>query len=220
MRDDNSEWKQQDDEAQQFLTKEKIMQEKEKQQITPIGEAKWAHIHTPKTPFKDPTGKTQGDPKYQIDVVFEKDDPEWASWAKAVMEKLKSLPDQIDKRTGEVVRKQSPIKRELDEADEPTGRYYVTFRTSDKFKPGIFDRYGKVIPPDVLIGNGSKVRVNYIGNVYEAFGGGINFYLNAVQIVDLVDYKSRNAEGYGFKIEAESASVADPFADFKDDIPF
>lgn len=180
------------------------MSEKKERLVTPIGEAKWAHVHTPKAPFE---GK--GTPKYQIDVVFKQEDPEWSKWAKGVMERFKALPDQIEKSTGDKMQKKSPIKRELDENDQPTGRFYVTFKTTDKFKPGVFDTYGK--PVEKLVGNGSLVRVNYCENVFDGFGGGINFYLNAVQVVALVEYGNQTAEAYGFPVEAAPAEEEIPF---------
>lgn len=176
--------------------------------ITPVGEAKWAHIAKPKAPFKDEQGRTKGDPKYQIDVVFDpKADPTWAEWAKAVMAQIKALPEEVDKRTGDKMQKQNPIKRELDANDQPTGKFYVTFKTSEKFKPPMFDRYGKPLDENTMIGNGSKVRVAYVENVYTAFGGGINFYLNAVQVLELVELGNRSATSYGF--DAEAAPVED-----------
>ena len=196
-------------------TKETKMSEKKERKTTPVGEAKWAHIHNPKVAFVDEHGNKKGDPKYQIDVVFSKDDPMWAPWAKTVMENLRAMPEQIDKKGGVTLQKQTPIKRELDENDQPTGRFYVTFKTSDKFKPGVFDQYGKVMPETTLIGTGSKVRISYIENVYQGFGGGINFYLNAVQVVNLVEYKPQNAEAYGFPVESQDDSKPPD-----DDVPF
>jgi hypothetical protein len=172
------------------------MNEKEKR-ITPTGKAKWAHLVTPKQTVID--GKSVGDPKYQIDVVFDPKDPEWVKWLEDLTGKLKVLPVQIDKRTGEPLKKRNPIKRELDSTDEPTGKYYITFRTSDKFKPPIFDTYGREIKASV--GNGSKVKVAYTENTYVAFGGGISLYLNAVQVIELVEFVPRSAQFYGFDVE-------------------
>jgi hypothetical protein len=192
------------------------MTEKRERKVTPVGEAKWAHVHSPKAPFVDEYGKAKGEPKFQIDVVFSQEDSEWAEWAKNVMEVLRSLPEQIDKKTGNPIPKQTPIKRELDKEDNPTGRYYVTFKTSDKFKPGVFDLYGAKIPETSLIGNGSLVRVNYSENVYQTFGGGVNFYLNAVQVVKLVEYQSTTASGYGFPVDENRPAENDD----NDDVPF
>lgn len=161
------------------------MAEKEKRErkVTPIGLAKWAHLHKPKSPYKD-----KGEPKYQIDIVFDPKDLAWNAWAKELTESVK--------KAGE----QSPIKKELDDNDEPTGKYYVTFKTSDKFKPNVFDKHGQPLT-DAKIGNGSKVRISYMENEYKAFGGGINLYLNAVQVIELVEFQSYSAASYGFDVE-------------------
>ena len=37
-------------------------------------------------------------------------------------------------------------------------------------------------------------------NEYEAFGGGINLYLNAVQVMELVESGTYTAESYGFDV--------------------
>lgn len=158
--------------------------------VSPIGEAKWAHIHQPKAPFRE-NGQDKGEPKFQIDVVFEKTDPAWAAWAKAIMTRIRAMKA-----------KNVPIKEEMGLDDVPTGRFYVTFKSSQKYKPGVFDRYGLEITEDKLIGNGSKVRVNYTPNEYQGFGGGINFYLNAVQVIELVEYKPHDAKAYGFETES------------------
>ena len=186
---------------------------KKERLITPIGEAKWAHVQQPKAPFVDERGQSKGEPKYQIDVVFEERDPAWKAWAGAVMEKIKALPVQKNKSTGEPIPKQAAIKRELDEDDKPTGRWFATFKTGATFKPGLFDKFGKPLPETCLVGNGSKVRVCYSENTYDAFGGGLNFYLNAVQVIELVEYKPATAEGYGFEVEKE------PIADFPQEEP-
>ncbi len=156
---------------------------KKERKTTPVGFAKWAHIHKPKKPFQG-----VGNPKYMIDVIFDPKDPAWNAWAKSLSEAVKKAG------------KNSPLKKELDSNDEPTGNYYVTFKTSDKFPPTVFDKRGKVME-GVKIGNGSKVRVAYIENEYTSFGGGINLYLNAVQVQELVEFGSHTAEGYGFDVE-------------------
>ncbi len=202
---------------------------KKERLTTPIGEAKWAHIQQPKAAFTDERGVTKGEPKYQIDVIFSPDDPQWKEWSAKVMAQVRSLPQQKDKKTDQIVPKQIPIKKELNEDNLPTGRYYCTFKTGAAFKPGVFDKFGQIIPETKLIGNGSKVRVNYTENVFDGFGGGVNFYLNAVQVVELVEYKSQTAEGYGFEVEEPAAGEGSPFgvmgkpheqAEPGDDVPF
>lgn len=181
--------------------------EKRERKVTPVGEAKWAHLQKPKPPYE---GK--GDPKYQIDVFFDPANQEWKQWVEKVKTTLQTLPQQVNKKTGETVPKQSPIKKEFDSNDNPTGRLYVTFKTSDKFKPQVYDKFGQPYPDGTLVGNGSKVRVSYIENSFEAFGGGINFYLNAVQVLELVEYAAQTAKGYGFDVEEPpECSELEPF---------
>ena len=199
------------------------MAEKKVRLLTPVGFAKWAHVHTPKEGFVDKDGRSKGEPKYMIDVCFTADDPAWKTWAGALHSAIKALPVQTDKRTGEHIKKQVSIKRELDVDDKPTGRFYVTFKTGERFKPGVFDKFGVPIPDSILIGNESKVRVAYTTSEYAAFGGGIALYLNAVQVLELVEYRPQNAAGYGFDVaplETTTESGDDPFSDMLDDIPW
>jgi hypothetical protein len=174
---------------------------KKEKLTTPVGEAKWAHVQKPKDPYTDDKGRTQGESKYQIDVVFPANDPAWKDWGGKIMAQIKALPIQKNKATGVDLPHQIPIKKEFDENDQPTGRFYVTFKTGAAYKPNLFDKFGQLLPETVLVGNGSKVRVNYCENIYDAFGGGMNFYLNAVQVLELVEFKPATAEGYGFQVE-------------------
>lgn len=201
------------------------MTEKTKRLLTPVGFAKWAHVHTPKAAFQEKDGKPKGDPKYMIDVCFSADDPEWKAWATDLKDAIVAIPAQMDKHTGSPIAKQMPIKRELDIDDKPTGRYYVTFKTGEKFKPPVFDRFGMAIPDTIMVGNESKVRVAYSPVEYTAFGGGIAMYLNAVQVIDLVEYRASTADAYGFavaplEVSDIPASTGGAFDNFADDIPF
>ena len=205
---------------EQYQSQERQMAEKKVRLLTPVGFAKWAHIHTPKEGFVDKDGRSKGEPKYMIDVCFTADDPAWKTWGGALQHAIKAIPAQTDKRTGEPIKKQVSIKRELDIDDKPTGRFYVTFKTGAKFKPGVFDKFGASIPDSVLIGNESKVRVAYTPSEYTAFGGGIALYLNAVQVLELVEYRPQNAEGYGFDVVPMETKSGGVFDDMPDDIPW
>jgi hypothetical protein len=180
------------------------METKKERIVTPVGEARWAHVQKPKPAFDE-----RGEPHFQIDVVFDKDDPAWKQWATDLMARVKALPVKL--KAGEPMPHQTPIKKEVDQDDQPTGRFFVTFKTGAKFKPGLFDKYGKPLAETVLVGNGSKVRVNYTPSEYEGFGGGIALYLNAVQVLELVEYKAQTADAFGF--ECEKPVADDPFAE-------
>ena len=43
-------------------------------------------------------------------------------------------------------------------------------------------------PSNKRVGNGSKVNVSYFPKEYTVYGGGVKGYLNAVQVVDLIEY--------------------------------
>ena len=189
--------------------------------VTPIGEAKWAKVHKAAPGFK---GKGA---RFSIDVVFSKDDKEWAPLAASLMKQVRDMPIQKDK-DGDVVKKKYPVKQELDQDEKPTGRFLVSFHTGEQYPPDVLDKYDRPIPPEVLIGNGSKVRVAYVIKPYDGLGGGLTLYLNAVQVVELVEYRSRNSKFYGFPTETPPAGdAAEPGpgeeAETKDDsdtIPF
>jgi hypothetical protein len=170
--------------------------------LTPYGFAKWAHVHKAKAPYRP--GKP---PQYSIDVCFLESDPEWKTWAGEIMATIKAMPSQTDKKTGAVLPKQIPIKREFDKEENPTGRFYVTFKTGEKYPPGVFDRFGREIPKSVAVGNESRVQVSYVAVPFSEFGGGLALYLNAVQVWELVEYGGHSAASHGFKVE--SAPVDD-----------
>ena len=172
--------------------------------LTPVGEAKWAHVQEPKPGFTD-----KDDPKYCIDVVFDTDDKEWTEWAKGV----KKLADEAGGG--------NPVKWEkVKDPNDPqkkvkTGRLVASFHTSAKFKPGLFDYRGVPMDDETLIGNGSMVRINYSPKEYTGFGGGVTLYLNAVQVMDLVEFSKNSAADYGFEVDeaavAKAAELAAPF---------
>jgi hypothetical protein len=179
--------------------------EKKERLLTPVGEAKWAHVHIPKEPFAGDKDKGK---KYSIDVVFDPTDPAWKAWGADIKSRAPG---------GKGV----PIKQEKDEGDNPTGRYFSTFKTGEQYPPRVFDKYGKEIPKDVLIGNGSKVRVSFTPATYEGFGGGLTLYLSAVQVLELVEYKGRSADAYGFDVEQESTRAElPPGVPPEDELPF
>lgn len=187
------------------------MAEKKQRYVTPVGEAKWAWVHKAKAPF---AGDTDKGLKFMIDIVFDPKDPAWSKWGA----EFRTLAETLGGRGVKL-----PIKKEVDENDTPTGRLFTTFKTGEQYPPGVFDRYGNPIPSSVMIGNGSKVQVSYTMNYYEGFGGGINLYLSAVKVVDLVEYKGRSAEGYGFEVETAPAGVSSPSSPApapEDDLPF
>lgn len=173
---------------------------------TPVGEARWAWLTKPHAFMEN--GRETGAPKFSIDVFFNPEDPAWKEF--------------IAKLKGACGGKKLPFKWDEDEAGQKTGLVYASFKTGEKYRPNLFDKYGKRYEENApLVGNGSKVRVNFSPNEYTGFGGGINFYLNAVQIVDLIEYQTRDAKGFGFDVEPEPVGAAGQSAKApEDDLPF
>lgn len=182
------------------------MAEKKPQFTTPVGEARWAHLVKPRA-FQE-NGRDQGPPKYSIEVYFNPNDPAWKEFVAKVKTAAggKTLPFKFEKD---------------DETGEKTGLVYASYKTGEKFRPNMFDKYGQRMEDNISLGNGSKVRVNFGLNEYTGFGGGVNFYLNAVQVLDLIEYQSKDAKGYGFDVEPVPAGAAGaPQAQQEDDLPF
>src|SRR5262245_9961497 len=77
-----------------------------------------------------------------------------------------------------------PIKK-----DKKTGELSLEATSGEKFQPLLWDSNNNKIPPVTApqIGGGTKARLDVSINAYDGFGGGINLYLNAVQVIELVE---------------------------------
>ena len=109
------------------------------------------------------------------------------------------------------------------------GSITLVATSGEKFKPLAVDAKNQKLPADVIIGGGSKIKLNVTVNAYEGFGGGINLYINAVQVLELQQSAFgtspfEQAEGYsaplGYDHAADFSKAADQNADMDDDIPF
>jgi hypothetical protein len=102
--------------------------------------------------------------------------------------------------------------------------------SGEKYRPPVFDAKNRKVPTSVVIGGGSKIKLDVSVNAYEGFGGGINLYINAVQLLDLKESsfgKSNFEETEGFasddkdSTEGSFGSGETPSDDdMDDDIPF
>jgi hypothetical protein len=92
----------------------------------------------------------------------------------------------------------------------------VVFSFKSKIKPRLFDSQGKPITGDVAVGGGSVIKVSgAFGPYNKGANMGVALYLNAVQIIKLVEVSSSpfGAEEGGFVAAAQDddfpATVAD-----------
>lgn len=179
--------------------------EKQKPQASPKGIAKYPHLN------KTEIIKGIDTEKYSITLLVDPDDPVVEEWLgklekdmKAGCPKGTNLPfsDEIDKQT-----------------EKPTGMVQVKFKSA--YKPQVFDSKCQKLPEGVNVGGGSLVRVSFIESWYTAFGGGMNLYLQAVQVLDLKEYAGRDPEDLGFAPEEgfEGDQPPEEFSDKKEPEP-
>lgn len=168
--------------------------------ISPKGEVAWPHLRTPDMFF---VKRSTDAGKYNLTLVLDPEDEEVTAFADAVKSwaQKAGVPG-------------LPFKLE-------NGRLRVRFSTL--YPPPVFDSKRNLIPQDVEIGSGSIAKVAYSANKYDGFGGGINLYLNGVQVLEYVPYTGRDAESLGFG--EEEGFVPDPNTpkeepDDADNLPF
>lgn len=145
--------------------------------VSPRGIARFPYLTSPDTKF-DPEGK------YRVDLELDASERE-------AKEFLMSLDKDVAEFSKDARR---PFKR-----DDDSGMYIVRF--GSKFKPNVFDATRNRIPDEVNVGSGSVVKVAFEKHFYPGFGGGMNLYLKAVQVIELVEYGGPGAEAFGFEDE-------------------
>jgi hypothetical protein len=69
----------------------------------------------------------------------------------------------------------------------------LTLQATSDDRPPVFDAKNRRVPAKVIIGGGSTIRLDVTVNPYTGFGGGINLYINSVQLLDL---KQRHANRF------------------------
>jgi hypothetical protein len=125
--------------------------------VTPVGVAVYPKLDTPDV-YKD--GDT---PRYVINVDFGDELPA-----------VKSEIEKLIKEAG-FKGKKRPYK-------DIKGVECLVAKTTRK-QP-LFDAQNQKLPENIVIGGGSKVKIAIALNSYE---GGVNAYLNAVQVISLVE---------------------------------
>ena len=75
--------------------------------------------------------------------------------------------------------------------DKKTGG--LTLEATSDHRPPVFDATNRKVPAKVIIGAGSTIKLDVTVNPYTGFGGGINLYINSVQLLDL---KQRDANRF------------------------
>ncbi|WP_316235030.1 MULTISPECIES: hypothetical protein [unclassified Bradyrhizobium] len=115
--------------------------------------------------------------------------------------------------------------------DKKTGKLQLVATSGEDYPPPFMDAKGNDVPRSkVKIGGGTVAKINVTVNPYTGFGGGINLYINYVQIIDLKvskKFEVEPEEGFTYdgsgsdedEVEA-GAPEAPSNSDMDDDIPF
>lgn len=112
------------------------------------------------------------------------------------------------------------FKPEMDKEGNETGRTLFKFHTKHEYKDKegnivrkivpIFDAKNK--PIDVNLGHGSKVKINFTPGAFHlhAKNYGVTLYLNAIQVIELVEFgDGRDGSAFGFGEEDGYSVPAD-----------
>ena len=124
----------------------------------------------------------------------------------------------IKEPTDDIPEKHVEIKRKIPVHDEKTNTAFKKDGTT-QIKIDVVDGMQNVVPPSILIGNGSKGFVKFGRYWYPNNGGGIGTALLKMQVTELVPY-TKAEEGFvmqdnGFNVSDMTAVVVE-----EDDVPF
>lgn len=132
-------------------------------------------------------------------------------------DKFENLKPATKKKLGSM-RFNTPGEEEFDRDGNPTGRIKFNFRTGAFYenrkgekmqrKIAVFDTMAQPVHLKEEPGNGTVAKISFTCSPYFVEGtgvGGLTLWLNAVQIIKLVEQGERTAESYGFAAEEDEA---------------
>lgn len=185
---------------------------------TPKGRVEFAHVYEPQRQI----GDQAIEPTYSINLIMDGNDEvkRFIDCLDAEMNKAEEMAQEAANQAKGRSKGKLPTKHDenygevYDDDGNPTGQYFVKAKAKAegitqagkkwKFKPTIFDAKGVPFPEKnpPMIGNGSTGRLALTAYAYAApIGYGISIRLEAVQIIDLVEYNGKSATDYGFSVE-------------------
>ena len=195
-----------------------VKRPKFKAKLTPMAEARWAHIHKPNTKFNE-----MG--VFQTELILDIEDEkthEFTSelqemldkveeWAEAELEEMKQKKPKLKKTLGPL-QQYKPWEEEIDDEGEDLGTISVRFKKAATYKDkksgkviknkvNLFDAKGKLIKQKIAIGNGSKIVIEYYPSPFLQITNNIPTYglslkLNKVQVVVLEAFGSDTSSSF------------------------
>mgnify|MGYP005854901653 FL=1 len=193
--------------------------------VSPKGVAKYPRLLEPDTKFNK-------DGEYRVRLLFAADDATTKEFCATLDELSKAAYEEqqttLKPAKAKTLELYVPYKSEIDpDTGEETGNIEVNFKTGAQYKDKdgniiektipLFDAAGKKIERKINIGSGSVLRVSFTPVSFYAANGnsaGVSLRLNAVQVIQLKEWKGATAEGYGFGkedgyLEEEAAKAED-----------
>jgi hypothetical protein len=192
------------------------MAQKKPRMILPVGIAVWPHLNEIEVyqPV-DKKGKPNGAQKRHFITKVRYDSAQLS----AIKAELKKHALKLGVGEDEIDSIKLPFKKikVKDKEGNVTGHEFLLQATSgEKYRPPAFDAKNNKLPPSVTIGGGSKIRLDVTVNYYDGFGGGINLYMNAVQVIELVEggqFQNNFGEEEGFEYGDEDGEGHSSFGD-------
>jgi hypothetical protein len=153
---------------------------------------------------KDTEGKFASN-KYKLEVRLPKGDEEVESFVKKIMAAHKDAGDNQYKpvRDGDTIETSSDKRKEF-----AAGHYLMVFKTTRP--PKCVDSKKQPLG-DTRIDGGDVIKVAFNAKPYEAFGGGLALYLNAVQLIEKRGGGGVDEFGEEDGFVSESSGGADEF---------
>lgn len=209
------------------------MSEKRIRMTSPKGAAVWPRLNEPDTKFKD-------EGEYTVKLAFDEDDPAAQKFIQA-LEKIRD--EQFAEWLSENPKKKKQAEvapvftEEVDDDGDETGRILFNFKmkASGKnrktgkpwtMKPVIFDAHKRELKNPPMIGSGSVLRVNFEPSgwfVESAKKFYLTLRMNAVQLIELVEFGVRDADAFGFEEEEDGFEASEEHTSKKakdDDAPW
>jgi hypothetical protein len=157
--------------------------------VTPKGVAQYPWLTKPDTKFSE-------EGVYKVSLAIPEADAK--AFAKAAQDTFVNEYGQA-----KLSKAHMPFKKDED------GNLVFSFKS--KLKPRLYDSAGKPITEDVAVGGGSVLKVSgAFGPYNKGANMGVALYLNAVQIIELVEFSSNpfGAVEGGFVASAEEDTFA------------
>jgi len=191
-------------------------QERLEQVVTPKGVAVFPHLNRP----DDKYAKDNQIGHYKVTLALDPGDdgvPELLSQLDEMYELAREVNTRGRKKPKAA---DKPIKDELDDDNNPTGRVLLSFkvlaggidRNGERWerRPMIVDRFGDRLEENIGAGSVIQVSSNVDTFISDSIGAGITLRLVGVMVHELVSFGEKTAEGMGFEVEERPEEDTEP----------